>query len=152
MDKLNHFHYSSPVGELTLVFDHSGRLLSCREGKAVVPLSEEHPDIAQLLDDYFGGVKTDFSSVELRFSGTSFSIQILQALRVIPYGTTVSYANLARLAGKPKAVRAAAHAVAENDHLLFIPCHRVIRSNGEIGKFRLGSELKRYLLELEKAL
>jgi O-6-methylguanine DNA methyltransferase len=42
--------------------------------------------------------------------------------------------------------------VAENKHLLFIPCHRVIRSNGEIGEFRLGSEVKRYLLELEQAI
>lgn len=152
MNDLSYFQYSSPIGELTLTFDGSQRLCSCRAGKVAALLNEWKPEVAQLLDDYFGGLNTDLGSVELRLSGTPFSIDILRALADVPYGSTISYAELARSAGKPKAVRAAAHAVAENKHLLFIPCHRVIRSNGEIGEFRLGSEVKRYLLELERAI
>jgi O-6-methylguanine DNA methyltransferase len=71
------------------------------------------------------------------------------ALRDVPPGGPVTYAELAALAGRPAAVRAAASACARNAAALFVPCHRVVRTGGASGEFRWGPELKRRLLEAE---
>jgi methylated-DNA-[protein]-cysteine S-methyltransferase len=71
------------------------------------------------------------------------------ALREVPPGSPVTYAELAALAGRPAAVRAAASACARNAAALFVPCHRVVRTGGGAGGFRWGTDLKRSLLERE---
>jgi len=100
---------------------------------------------------YFLGEQVCFSaSVDL--SGMSpFWRAVLEACRRIPYGQTASYADLARSAGSPRAVRAAGGAMAHNPLPLVIPCHRVLRSDGSIGGFSsvFGIEEKVRLLELE---
>jgi AraC family transcriptional regulator of adaptative response/methylated-DNA-[protein]-cysteine methyltransferase len=82
-------------------------------------------------------------------TGTVFQQQVWQALLTIPKGQTRSYKQLAISVGKPTAVRAVASAIAANTLYYQIPCHRVIRSNGEIGEYRWGKELKAELLKLE---
>jgi AraC family transcriptional regulator of adaptative response/methylated-DNA-[protein]-cysteine methyltransferase len=81
--------------------------------------------------------------------GTDFQRQVWQALRDIPPGSTVSYAQIARRIGRPRSVRAVAGACAANKIAVAIPCHRVLRSDGDISGYRWGVERKRKLLERE---
>jgi AraC family transcriptional regulator of adaptative response/methylated-DNA-[protein]-cysteine methyltransferase len=81
--------------------------------------------------------------------GTVFQRKVWQALRKIPAGKTLSYADVARRIGAPKAVRAVAGACAANHIAVAIPCHRVIRNDGGVSGYRWGVERKRALLERE---
>ncbi len=80
-----------------------------------------------------------------------FRHDVLEQLRTIPFGTTVSYADIARAAGSAGAVRATGTASATNPVPVVVPCHRVVRADGSIGNYRGGTEAKRWLLELEAA-
>lgn len=81
--------------------------------------------------------------------GTVFQREVWSALRTIPYGQCVSYSEVAKKIGRPNSVRAVANAIGRNPCLIFTPCHRVIRSDGSIGGFSAGIDLKHKLLELE---
>jgi AraC family transcriptional regulator of adaptative response/methylated-DNA-[protein]-cysteine methyltransferase len=81
--------------------------------------------------------------------GTAFQERVWQALREIPVGSTASYADVALRIGAPKAVRAVAHACGANNLAVAIPCHRVVRSDGNLSGYRWGVERKRQLLERE---
>jgi AraC family transcriptional regulator of adaptative response/methylated-DNA-[protein]-cysteine methyltransferase len=83
--------------------------------------------------------------------GTAFQQRVWQALRTIPAGETVSYAQIAERIGSPKAVRAVAQACASNTIAVAIPCHRVVRTDGGLSGYRWGVERKRALLEREAA-
>ena len=83
--------------------------------------------------------------------GTAFQRRVWAALLTIPCGARISYSALARRIGEPKAVRAVASACAANAIALGIPCHRVVCGDGTISGYRWGTELKRFLLEKEKA-
>lgn len=86
----------------------------------------------------------------LDIRATAFQGRVWDALRAIPYGATRSYGEIARAIGRPTAVRAVAQACAANPVPLVIPCHRVIRGNGDLGGYGLGVERKRALLERER--
>ena len=90
--------------------------------------------------------------IPLSPKGTVFQKEVWQALLRIPAGTTVSYSELARKLGRPKATRAVATACAANKLAVVIPCHRVVRSDGSLGGYRWGIERKRALLNLEATL
>jgi len=81
--------------------------------------------------------------------GTAFQQRVWQALREIPAGSTVSYADLAQRIGAPKSVRAVAQACGANALAVAIPCHRVVRNDGALAGYRWGVERKRALLERE---
>ena len=83
--------------------------------------------------------------------GTAFQQRVWQALRAVPPGRTVSYGEIARRLGRPKAVRAVARAVASNPVAVAIPCHRVIASDGALSGYRWGTARKRALLNREAA-
>ena len=85
----------------------------------------------------------------LDIRGTIFQQRVWQALREIPAGTTASYAQIAGKIGSPKAVRAVAGACGANSIAVAIPCHRVVRSDGNLSGYRWGVERKRSLLERE---
>lgn len=87
----------------------------------------------------------------LDLQGTAFQIRVWRALTEIPAGTTVSYADLADRIGRPRAVRAVAAACAANRIAVFVPCHRVVRSDGTLAGYRWGVERKRALLARERA-
>ena len=87
----------------------------------------------------------------LDIRGTAFQARVWRALRKIPLGKTASYTEIAAALGQPKAVRAVAQACAANKLALIVPCHRVIRSDGELGGYRWGLERKRELLSRERA-
>lgn len=82
--------------------------------------------------------------------GTPFQLLVWQELRRIPCGETISYSELARRIGRPKAVRAVASACASNPLAIITPCHRVVRLNGDLGGYRWGIERKRRLLAAEQ--
>jgi AraC family transcriptional regulator of adaptative response/methylated-DNA-[protein]-cysteine methyltransferase len=86
----------------------------------------------------------------LDLQATAFQMRIWEILRKIPYGQTVSYKQIAEKIGNKNAVRAVASACASNRVALIIPCHRVVRSNGELSGYRWGSERKKNILEKEK--
>ncbi|MNS57850.1 Bifunctional transcriptional activator/DNA repair enzyme Ada [compost metagenome] len=91
-------------------------------------------------------------ALPLDVRGTAFQQQVWQALRRIPVGSTVSYSELARTLGMPQASRAVAGACAANAIAVAIPCHRVVRSDGEISGYRWGVDRKRALLQHEAEL
>jgi AraC family transcriptional regulator of adaptative response/methylated-DNA-[protein]-cysteine methyltransferase len=98
---------------------------------------------------------TDGRSAEplaLDLRGTEFQQQVWQALQSIPSGEVISYAELARRAGRPKAVRAAASACGANPVAVLVPCHRVLCSNGDLGGYNGGVAIKKALLAHEQAL
>lgn len=101
------------------------------------------------LDGYFAGTRTAFG-LPLALAGTPFQERVWRALSDIPYGETVSYGELARRIGMPKAVRAVANANGANALSIFIPCHRVIGADHALTGYGGGLAVKRYLLEKEK--
>lgn len=90
-------------------------------------------------------------SLPLDIQATAFQRQVWQALQQIPYGSTVSYGEVAASIGRPSAVRAVARACATNPVALVIPCHRVIREDKSLGGYRWGLERKQQLLKTERA-
>ena len=84
--------------------------------------------------------------------GTAFQWRVWEALQRIPRGATRSYAEVAREIGRPTAARAVARACASNKLALVIPCHRVVREDGELGGSRWGVERKRRLIEAERTM
>lgn len=104
----------------------------------------------QQLEEYFSGERTAFT-LPLLLCGTAFQMAVWQALLQIPYGTTISYAELARRIGKPTVVRAVANANHVNPLSLFVPCHRVIGSNGQLTGYGGGLAIKQQLLDWEAA-
>jgi methylated-DNA-[protein]-cysteine S-methyltransferase len=111
------------------------------------------PDVQRLvqrLRAYFDGERVDFADAEVDVEGwTPFQRDVLTALRRVGYGEVVSYAELARLAGHPRAQRAAGTFCARNRFPLVVPCHRVVSSDGLGSYGSLGLDYKRRLLDLE---
>lgn len=93
----------------------------------------------------------DFSHIPLDVQGTAFQEAVWQELQKIPLGETRSYAEIAAAIGKPKAVRAVGSANGANNVAVLIPCHRVVRSDGTMGGYAYGLEIKERLLEKEAA-
>ena len=103
-----------------------------------------------LVESYFHGDRIDLAHVPLELDDlTAFQRAIANALRRVPWGEIVSYRDLAHAAGYANAQRAAGTFCAHNRFPLFLPCHRVVSSNGLGGYGSLGAEYKRRLLELE---
>lgn len=106
---------------------------------------------SRALEAYLAGTSRDLDvPLDLRLS-SGFRAQVLAGLRRIPYGATASYAEIAAAAGNAKAVRATGTACATNPLPIVIPCHRVVRSDGSLGAYLAGPEVKARLLALEGA-
>jgi methylated-DNA-[protein]-cysteine S-methyltransferase len=150
----------SPVGPLLLASD----------GEALCLIEFEHPrhpfrrggdwqecedevlrETRRQLDEYFDGTRHGFT-LPLAPRGTGFQQQVWLALRDIPYGQTISYAQLAQRLQMPTATRAVGAANGRNPLPIVVPCHRVIGADGSLTGFGGGLPTKRFLLELEGAL
>ncbi len=105
--------------------------------------------IAGVLSDLIDGKRRDFPYPLDISGGTSFQKTVWTALRDIPYGTTLTYGELAARIGKPNAARAVGQAVGVNPLPVVIPCHRVLASGGALGGFTGGLDIKRHLLRVE---
>ena len=127
------------------------RLLSGIDG--AVPAKKALRTLEKGILGYYKGQKIDFSDVPVCLDGlTDFQQEVLTTLRTIKYGQTVSYSELARTAGNPKAARAIGTVMAKNPLPLIIPCHRVIKQDGSLGYFSAagGVDTKKRMLDLEK--
>ncbi len=104
------------------------------------------------LESYFAGARVDFDAMSLPLdfdSLTNFELDVSQALAGVGYGNVLSYGDLARRSGHPRAWRAVGSVMARNPYPLILPCHRVIRNGGKLGNFSSGAEWKQRLLNLE---
>ena len=139
----------TPIGKITLHSD--GKRIRALEFGA----AEERQDALDVLlqaerelTEYFAGRRRAFS-VPLCIRGTPFRMEVWRALMEIPFGETVSYGEIARRIGRPKACRAVGMANHVNALPIFVPCHRVLGTNGKLTGYAGGLEMKKYLLELE---
>ncbi len=110
------------------------------------PLSKQW---TETLNDYLEG-KSQLIKLPLDIGGTAFQMLVWRFLQTIPCGESRSYSEVAKAIGKPAAIRAVASACAGNRVALVIPCHRVIRGDGNLAGYRWGLKRKRALLKLEK--
>ena len=156
----------TPLGEMLLVTDAEGRLRALdwvdyeprmllllgrhygADGFNLQPGTAPEP-LTAALGRYFAGDLSAIDAVEVRTAGTSFQREVWAALRGIPYGTTISYADLARRIGRPDAVRAVGLANGANPVGVVVPCHRVVGANGSLTGYGGGLERKRWLLDHE---
>ena len=100
------------------------------------------------LDQYFSGQRKDFS-LQIACDATEFEQTVWTELCKIGYGETITYKELAKRCGNEKAIRAVGNANRHNEIPIIIPCHRVISSDGTIGGYSAGTEIKKKLLEIE---
>jgi methylated-DNA-[protein]-cysteine S-methyltransferase len=156
MTTISHSSITTPVGELIASVDDGGTLVGLRYADigepswaAADPKGSE-PVRAQL-GAYFAGALERFE-LQIRLEGSPFQRRVWSALAEIPYGTTVSYADVAAAIGRPAAARAVGGASRSNPVAIVIPCHRVIGASSRLTGYAGGLERKRALLELEGAL
>jgi methylated-DNA-[protein]-cysteine S-methyltransferase len=152
----------SPIGPLT-AGERAGRVCLLHfgpDGPAIDQMFERwHPGeprnrtradgIRGVLARYFEGEVGALDTVPVELNGTPFQKTVWQALRRIPGGTTISYAELAKRIGDPAAVRAVGTANGANPVAVIVPCHRVIGSNGKLTGYGGGLDRKQWLLEHE---
>ena len=105
-------------------------------------------EVRSQLDQYFKGVRQSFD-LKIDLNMSTFFINTLEEVKKIPYGSTMSYKDIANNIKSPRGHRAVANANARNPIPIIIPCHRVIKSNGDFGEYGGGSILKKKLLEFE---
>jgi len=118
---------------------------------AQAELSPAHfMSLSDELQSYFNGKRTQFSCKLDLTGATPFFKRVLEITRSIPYGEVRSYSWIAGQAGKPLAARAVGQAMARNPVPIIVPCHRVVASDGSLGGFGGGLEMKTWLLELER--
>lgn len=109
----------------------------------------EMSEWVEMLVRHLDGQQPDLN-LPLDVQATAFEWRVWTALQAIPYGETRSYSEIAQAIGNPKGVRAVANACANNPVALIVPCHRVVRHNGDIGGYRWGMERKQHLLRQER--
>jgi methylated-DNA-[protein]-cysteine S-methyltransferase len=151
----------TPVGPLRLYFSDHGITALEFAGEDISLGPEQNtppPHLNPLIEvakrevmAYFEGAPTDFAALTLDPRGTPFQLRVWQELRRIPRGQAISYGELARRVGSPKASRAVGQANAVNPIPVIIPCHRVIAADGSLGGYSSGLERKRWLLRHEGA-
>ena len=149
-------YFESPLGKLLLAGNKLLESLHFPLGKTRVEpekdwiySKEKFMEALFQLEAYFKGELTRFD-LELNVSGTDFQKKVWQELVKIPYGETISYAELAKRIGNPNASRAVGMANGKNPISIIVPCHRVIGKNGSLTGFGGGLEVKKNLLEFEK--
>jgi methylated-DNA-[protein]-cysteine S-methyltransferase len=151
-DNMSFYVIDSPIGNIGIEANNDFiveiELLTSRSSEGHLnPLLRQAETEIQL---FFLGKLKHFT-LPFQFKGTVFKQAVLHALLTIPYGTTVSYQDVAIMIGHPKAYRAVGTACATNDLPLIIPCHRVIKSDHSIGGFGARPDIKKQIIDLEKA-
>ena len=168
-DTARHATLATPPGPFTVVVtvDDEGRDVVLASGwtadlgdllpvihSTLRPVRSERVDDLPVLDvveKFFAGDVTAIDDVAVHQRSGPFLTEAWEVLRTVPAGRPDSYASFAARCGRPAAVRAAANACARNAAALFVPCHRVLGSDGGLGGFRWGTPVKRRLLDHEAA-
>lgn len=161
--KLCYTTFSSPVGLLTIACTTQGIVLITTQDDAQEMLSNigkltgteivatNLPLLSRCkeqLEQYFAGERREFD-LPCFTTGTEFTMKVWEEMFKVPYGKTITYAELAKCVGNPKAFRAVAQACHVNRLMIVYPCHRIVASNG-LGGYRGGIEVKQQLLDLER--
>jgi methylated-DNA-[protein]-cysteine S-methyltransferase len=147
--------YDSPLGPLTVVTGRRG-LTDLHFPDPAPALDEDDRAPTALaaasaqLEGYFAGDRQAFD-LDLDLAGTTLQRRVWQELQRIPFGTTVSYTELARAVGRPDSVRAVAAAVGRTPVPIIVPCHRVVAADGALTGYRGGLERKQALLDRERS-
>lgn len=147
-------YYYSSIGWIEIQASHNAvtSVVCCDEPESDVcndsPILEE---CIRQLDEYFSGQRTNFD-LPMNQKGTQFQQNVWDALLHIPYGTTVSYADIAKKLNAPKSARAVGAANSQNRIWIIVPCHRVIGANGSLTGYAGGLERKKWLLDHEAQL
>lgn len=142
--------FESPIGTLYLVF--TGKILrevSFKKPNEIIRKREAPSLIKKELKEYFEDGREEFAQNIGLTKGTDFERQVWFALKEVPYGETRTYKWLAEKVGKPAACRAVGQALSRNPIPIILPCHRIIESDGSIGGYSAGVDIKRRLLEIE---
>ena len=154
IDSLFYTELQTPIGSLLLAGDETHLKYIYFENNSFSPPPDwqrvdalAYPIVEQL-DAYFAGTLREFA-LPLAPEGTTFQLEVWAALEEIPYGETISYAELAVRVGNPAAVRAVSLANGKNPLPIVVPCHRVIGSDGSLTGFGGGLPTKKFLLKLE---
>ncbi len=157
---------ATPIGELIVIADRAGRLRAvdwtdhearmkrlldrcCGKGRYTLTPKRDPGGLTRAMRRYFKGDIAVLSELPVAATGTPFQSNVWQALRKIRGGTTVSYGELARRIGKPRAVRAVGLANGQNPISIVVPCHRVIGSDGSLTGYGGGLPRKQWLLSHE---
>lgn len=158
---------STPCGPFTAIADDAGEVLASgwTDGPdelvglihrslrpETVARSATLTDIADAVEAYHSGDLTAPDRIRVVARSGPFIERAWEVLRAVPAGDTVSYTRFAELSGEPLAIRGAAAACSRNPTALFVPCHRVLRSDGTLGGFRYGLDVKRWLIGHEQRL
>jgi methylated-DNA-[protein]-cysteine S-methyltransferase len=152
IEGLRWWRQATPVGEMTVVAGDAGvRRIQLSGSEPPDGDFERDDEIAAELDEYFAGRRRRFTvPVDLGEVTASFRRTVYETLyREVPYGETVSYGELAVMAGRAGAARAVGSAMATNPVPVVIPCHRVLAAGGKIGGYGGGLDMKRTLLAIE---
>jgi methylated-DNA-[protein]-cysteine S-methyltransferase len=147
---------ATPAGVVRIAFDQQGHdaalaALATQVSPRVLHAPARLDPLVRELEEYFAGTRRTFDLPLDRRLASGFRAEVLAHLPEIGYGSTASYAAVARLAGNPGAVRAVGTACARNPLPIVVPCHRVVRSDGTPGQYAGGAEAKLALLALEAA-
>ncbi len=138
---------NTPIGQLAITED-DGAIIKIVKSDVISNESSKLLDMAcQQIAEYFDHKRRIFT-FPIKIGRYN---EIYEQLRMVPYGTTISYKELAIRCTMPKAARFIGNVMHQNELLLVVPCHRVIKADGSLGGFGLGLDIKRYLLELEMA-
>ena len=147
--------YHSPIGKIKIsgTADYISQVIFVNEDAPAVEISETIPPLliecTEQLIQYFQGARRSFE-LPLNQQGTAFQQEVWTELMSIGYAKTISYINVARRTGDPKATRAVANANGKNNLCIIVPCHRVIGANHELTGYSGGLWRKKWLLEHEK--
>ena len=142
--------FDSPLGRLYLMFQ--GQILCAlafQKPNGILRRDKSPPGVFRELTEYFEKGLDHFSLKITFMRGTEFDQKVWLALRKIPYGETRTYKWLAEKIGKPGAGRAVGQSLGRNPLPIILPCHRIIESDGSIGGYSAGIDIKRRLLDIE---
>ena len=147
--------FNTALGRVDVTASAKG-LLALTLNRLSPPKAKQQPphqytNLIQRLQAYFNGNKVTFLDDKLDLSAaTPFQLKVWEITRLIPYGETRSYHWVAEQIGQPAAARAVGQALARNPLPVIIPCHRVVASDGKLGGYSGGLEIKRSLIHLER--
>ena len=167
-ERLQRDSIATPIGELVIIADDKGRLRAvdwtdhearmlqllarhCGKGGFALAARRDPGGSSAALRAYFKGDLAALDDLKVHTMGTDFQRAVWRALRRIPCGETISYAELARRVGRPTATRAVGMANGSNPISIVVPCHRVIGAEGSLTGYGGGIDRKRWLLEHEQA-
>jgi methylated-DNA-[protein]-cysteine S-methyltransferase len=145
------------MGRLSIAVDGQGRVcfVGFDNGEAIlrgfrlVPARGRCDEAKNQLADYINGRRRSFT-LEYVKAGTEFRKRVFAAIVSVPYGDVITYAELARRIGRPRAARAVGRALGTNRIAIVVPCHRVVPASGGAGGYRWGGHIKEMLLALER--